>query len=207
MRLLPQKTSFFDLFDQHADALVTIARELRDMLTFFDQLPERQARIKELEHRCDEITHALAREMHGTFITPLDKEDIAALYSGLDDVADSADAAAVRLIIYQIPESSAESRELAELLVRAVEVLQGAVCCLRTTRDRDRIFEACRQIHTLENESDAIYRRALGKLFNTPGVDPIAVLKWKEIYERLEMAVDKVEDVSNVLEAIQLKYA
>jgi hypothetical protein len=207
MRLFPQKTSFFDKFDDQAARLVLISKELREMLHRFDRLPERQARIKELEHECDEITHSLATEMHATFVTPLDKEDIAAIASGLDDIADYVDAAGVRIGLYQIPESTAEARQLADLLVEVVEILKNAVTCLRTNREREKVISCAREIHRLENESDTVYRRALGNLFNTPGIDPILVLKWKEIYERLEMAVDQCEDVSNVLEAIQLKYA
>jgi len=207
MRLLPRKTSFFDLFDQHAGNLVLIAQELRDMLDQFDRLEERQARIKALEHDCDEITHAIVSEMHATFVTPLDKEDIAAIASGLDDIADYTDAASVRISLYQISASSPESRALAVLLVQCTEVLKDAVACLRSNKNRDRVITACREIHRIENESDTVYRRALGTLFNTPGVDPILVLKWKEIYERIEMAVDKCEDVSNIVESIQLKYS
>lgn len=207
MPLLPRKTSFFDLFDQHASNLVLIAQELRDMLDQFDRLDERQARIKALEHDCDEITHAIVTEMHATFVTPLDKEDIAAIASGLDDIADYTDAASVRISLYQITASSSESRDLAVLLVQCTEVLKGAVACLRNNKSRDRVITACREIHRIENESDTVYRRALGSLFNTPGVDPILVLKWKEIYERIEMAVDKCEDVSNIIESIQLKYS
>lgn len=207
MRFLPQKTEFFDLFDQQVGYLVQISQELRDLFRQFDQLTERQARIKDLEHQCDEVTHQLATEMHATFVTPLDKEDIQALSSGLDDIADYIDAAGVRVVLYQIPESSPEARQLAELLLQCVQVLHDAVTCLRHVRQRDRILTAARRIHELENESDAVYRRALGTLFNTPGIDPILLLKWKEIYERIEMAVDQVEDVSNVLEAIHLKYS
>jgi uncharacterized protein len=206
MRLLPRKTTFFDLFDQHTASLLAMARELRDMLYQFDHLEERQARVKALEHACDEITHTMAKEMHASFVTPLDKGDIAAMSSGLDDIADYADAACVRIVMYRIPESTPESRQLADVLVQAVEVLQQAVSCLRSSRAEERIIVACREIHRLENESDAVYRSALGTLFNTPGIDPIVVLKWKEIYERLEMAVDQCEDVANVVEAIQLKY-
>lgn len=207
MRLLPQKTSFFDLFDRHVDHLISISQELKELFRAFDNLPERHARIKDLEHQCDEITHEVAREMHATFVTPLDKEDIQALASGLDDIADYIDAAGVRVVIYQIPETNPEARQLAELLVESVQVLKEAVNSLRNSKERERILPCSRRIHELENESDAIYRRALGTLFNTPGVDPILVLKWKEIYERIEMAVDKVEDVSNVLESIYLKYS
>lgn len=177
------------------------------MVHHYDRLEERQARIKELERKCDQITHELATETHASFVTPLDKEDIAAIASGLDDIADYADAAAVRFVLYKIPESTPESRQLADYLVQSAEVLQGAVARLRSNREREAVIQACRELHRLENESDAAYRKAMGDLFNTPGIDPIFVLKWKEIYERMEMAIDKCEDVSNVLEAIQLKYA
>jgi len=207
MKLLPRKTTFFDLFDRQTAHLASISEELRDLWRHFDRLPERQARIKDLEHQCDEITHLVATEMHGAFVTPLDKEDIASLASGLDDIADYIDDAAVRVILYQIPESRREALEMADLLVRSVQVLQTAVGGLRSNREREQILAACRDLHRLEKEADAVYRSALGDLFNTPGVDPIVVLKWKEIYEHLEMAVDQCEDVANVLEAIQLKYS
>jgi predicted phosphate transport protein (TIGR00153 family) len=206
MKLRPQKTTFFDLFDQHAAHLVTICEEVRDLFGNFDRLPERLASIRDLEHRCDEITHEVVRQMHVTFVTPLDKEDILAIASGLDDVVDYADAAADRVVLYQICEPSPSAHELSVLLVDAGRVLQGAVACLRAARQREKILTSCREIHSLENQSDTVYRRALGALFNTPGADPIHVLKWREIYERLEMAVDKCEDVANVLEGIQLKY-
>jgi uncharacterized protein Yka (UPF0111/DUF47 family) len=127
--------------------------------------------------------------------------------SALDDVADLTEAAGDRVCLYRIPESSPEARELADYLVEATKVLEGAVHCLRSLKERDKIIAACREIHRLENESDRVYRRALGMLFNTPGADPLMVMKWKEVYERLELAVDKCEDVSNIIEAIQLKYA
>jgi uncharacterized protein Yka (UPF0111/DUF47 family) len=100
MRLMPSKTTFFDLFDQHTANLVEIGGALRELLYHFDRVEEREARIKELEHRGDEITHRIAQVMHATFVTPLDKEDIAAIASGLDDVADYADAVAARMVLY-----------------------------------------------------------------------------------------------------------
>jgi predicted phosphate transport protein (TIGR00153 family) len=207
MRFFPQKTTFFDLFDRHSDHLVSISHEVRDLFSLFDRVEERQARIKDLEHQCDEITHEVFTQMHATFVTPLDKEDLAAIASGLDDVADYIDAAAVRVILYRIPETTPEAGQLAELLVQVTEVLRGAVACLRNNRDREKIAQAFQDIHRLENESDTAYRGALGRLFNTPGSDPIMILKWKEIYERLEMAVDKCEDVANVVEAVHIKYS
>jgi len=206
MRLLPRKETFFSQFDADIANVVEIAGELREMLRSFDRLAERQARIKELEHRGDAITHNLATEIHATFVTPLDKEDIAAVASGIDDIADYVDAVGDRIVLYQIPGSTEEARQLADLIVDAVLILKDAVALLRDPRNAPQIIEACRQIHRLENESDTVYRRALGRLLNTPGADPIEVIKWKEIYDRLEMAVDKCEDVSNTFESILLKY-
>jgi uncharacterized protein len=207
MKLLQRRTPFYDLFDRHVDTLVALSEELCEMFSKFDRLDERQAKVKDYEHACDKITHELATEMHGTFVTPLDKEDIAAMASGLDDIADYADAVAVRLTLYEIPESSPDAVELAATLVESVRVLRDAVKALRSGKERAKIIQCCRELHRLEKESDGIYRTALSKLFNAPNADPIMVLKWKEIYERLEMAVDQCEDVANVLESIQLKYS
>jgi uncharacterized protein len=207
MKLLQRKTPFYDLFDRHVDTLVALSEELCEMFRKFDRLEERQQRVKQFEHDCDKITHELATEMHATFVTPLDKEDIASMASGLDDIADYADAVAVRLTLYEIPESSPDAVELAATLVESVRVLRDAVKALRSGKERAKIIGCCRELHRLEKESDAIYRTALSKLFNAPNADPIMVLKWKEIYERLEMAVDQCEDVANVLESIQLKYS
>jgi uncharacterized protein len=207
MRLLPQKASFFDLFDKQAENMVELTREVSEMLQRFDRLPEREARVRELEHLGDEFTHQIATEVHATFVTPLDKEDITALASGLDDVVDYAESAAVRITLYQIPESNPDAQLLASLLVQVAETLRDLVSCLRSMKNRDRVIAGCRKLHRLEHDCDAVYRRAVGELFNTPGVDPIFVLKWKEIFERLEMAVDKAEDVSNIIESIQHKYA
>src|SRR4051794_23672807 len=154
MRLLPRKTTFFDLFDRQTAFLLSIAQEIQALFRTFDRLEERQARIKDLEHEGDEVTHELFNQIHATVVTPLDKEDIAAIASGLDDIADFLDAAAVRVVLYRIPETNPEAAQLADLTVRTVEVLKGAVACLRETREQARMTQAFRDIHALENESD-----------------------------------------------------
>lgn len=207
MRLLQHNTRFFDLFDEHVTSLSAMGDEFNELFRSFDRLAERQARIKELEHACDRCTHDLVTAMHGTFVTPLDKEDIAALASGLDTVADWADSAASRVLIYRIPEATPASRQLAALLREAIGHLAASVRLLRNPKQRARIVDASREIHRIENESDAIYQAALGDLFNTAGVDPIFVMKWREVYDHMERAVDQCEDVANVLEGIHIKYA
>jgi predicted phosphate transport protein (TIGR00153 family) len=205
--LLPRKTLFYDLLEEQADNVVTLCERFHALVHEFDDLEGRQAAIRELEHVGDRLTHELFAQMHATFVTPLDKDDLAALAGRLDDVADYVEAAADRLVLYRIQQPSPEAREQADLLVAAARVLTGAVHGLRDLRQRDEIAEAGRQLHELERRSDAVYRRALGELFNSPGADPILVLKWKEIYERMETAVDKCEDVADVIEGILLKYA
>jgi uncharacterized protein Yka (UPF0111/DUF47 family) len=207
MKLMPGKMTFFDMFDQQAAHLVAIAAELREMLHVFDRLPERGDRIRALESELDAVTRAVVIEMQTTFITPLDKEDIHALAVGLDDVADFADAAADRVLLYQISESTLEARQLSDLLASAAMRVQSAVDGLRDLRRPQPLLDACEEVRRLEKESDAVYRRALAALFNSPGADPLQVVKWSEIYARLESAIDRCQAVSNVVEGIHLKYS
>src|SRR5262249_23074070 len=190
VRLLPRKTEYFDLLARHGDNIVAMCERLLEMLTDFKNVPAKQAALKELEHVGDRLTHELFTSMHATFVTPLDKDDLAALAGSLDDVADYIDAAAERFVIYNIERPTAEARELARLLLETAQLVASSVRGLRDLRDRDSFFRAFREIHDLENQSDTIYRTALGNLFNAPDAHPILVLKWKEIYERMEMAVD-----------------
>lgn len=207
MRLLPRNTLFYDLLEQQADNVVAICERLCDLVTDFRDVEARQNAIKDLEHAGDQLTQELFRSMLSTFITPLDKDDLAALASGLDDVVDYVDAAASRFVIYRIEQPTEEAVELAGLLLTLARSVAQMVRALRDLHGKDTLMEAFREMHDLENRTDSVYRKALGNLFNTPGVDPIYVIKWKEIYERMEMAADKCEDVANVVEGIVLKYA
>ena len=207
MRLLGQKVQFYDLLERSGDNIVRMCEDFAQTLVEFRDLEARQSALKDLEHEGDRLTHELFSSMHGTFVTPLDKDDLAALAGGLDDIADYVDAAGDRFLMYRIAEPTSEAREMAALLLQTARLVVSTVHELRRMGNRDGFFRAFREIHELENQSDAVYRRALSSLFNTPGVDPIFVLKWKEIYERMEMAVDKCEDVANVVESVILKYA
>jgi len=207
VRLFGQKTEFYDLLDRHGDNIVRMCEHFAQTLADYTNLEVRQAALKDLEHEGDHITHELFSSMHATLVTPLDKDDIAALAGGLDDIADYVDAAGDRFLMYRIAEPTPEAREMATLLLSTARLVVSTVHELRKMSNRDGFFRAFREIHELENQSDAVYRRALSSLFNTPGVDPIFLLKWREIYERIEMAVDKCEDVANVVESVILKYA
>jgi hypothetical protein len=207
-RLLPDSRGgqFFDLFEQHAErtreAAALLAAMLRDGAD-----PERHAaRVKDVEHRGDEITHTVIERLHQTFITPMDRDDIHLLISRMDDVLDLIDASSERIWLYGIRTMQPEAREFADVLEKAVEELVGAVRVLRDLKDRARLIAHCTEINRLENAGDAILRRAVARLFNE-SVDPIHVIKWKEIYDNLEDAIDRCEDVANVIEGVALEYS
>jgi len=207
-RLLPDSRGgqFFDLFEQHAErtreAAALLAATLRDGAD-----PERQAgRVKDVEHQGDEITHTVIERLHQTFITPMDRDDIHLLISRMDDVLDLIDASSERIWLYGIRTMQPEAREFADVLEKAVEELVGAVRVLRDLKDRARLIAHCTEINRLENEGDRILRRAVARLFQE-SVDPIHVIKWKEIYDNLEDAIDRCEDVANVIEGVALEYS
>jgi len=207
-RLLPASggEQFFDLFEQHAErsreAAVLLGGMLRDGI---DQ-EQQAARVKAVEHEGDEITHAVIERLHQTFITPMDRGDIHELISRMDDVLDLIEASAERLALYDIRTVEPEARELAEVLEKAVVEMGAAVRTLRDLKDRPRLLVHCTEINRLENLGDQLLRRAVARLFRESR-DPIHVMKWKEIYDYLENAIDRCEDVANVIEGVSLEYA
>jgi uncharacterized protein len=201
--LLPKEEKFFESFASQAGVLHEAAGILLEMLDKpGPDAPEKANNIKKLEHRSDNMTHDVIVRLNRTFITPLDREDIHALCSRLDDVLDLTDAAASRIVLYKIFERKAPAVELARVLQRATKELQEAVPNI--LNQRERILEHCQEIIRLEHEADHICRNGIAQLFEIER-DPFQLIKWKEIYEVLEGAVDKAEDVANVLETIVLK--
>jgi predicted phosphate transport protein (TIGR00153 family) len=206
-RLLPASGSgpFFDLFEQHADRTREAAGLLAAMLRDGAD-PERQAElVKAAEHEGDEVTHAVIERLHQTFITPIDRADIHELISRMDDVLDLIEACSERIWLYGIRTMEREAIELADVLEKAVEEMGAAVRGLRDLKDRTRLIAHCTEVNRLENEGDQLLRRAVARLFRE-GADPIHVIKWKEIYDYLEDAIDRCEDVANVIEGVALEY-
>jgi hypothetical protein len=158
--------------------------------------------IKDLEHEADVITHSVIERIHKVFVTPIDREDIHLLVQELDDVIDLIDSCARRADMFKIREARDGGLRLAEVLVRATEAIEWAV----TSMKQPKIVEArSREIKRLEEEGDALYNAAVGELFaGTP--DPLEVIKWKELYDTMERALDQCEDVANVLESISIKH-
>ena len=207
-RLLPASggEQFFDLFEQHAERSREAAVLLGGMLRDCADQEQQAARVKAVEHEGDEITHAVIERLHQTFITPMDRGDIHELISRMDDVLDLIEASAERLALYDIRTVEPEARELAEVLEKAVVEMGAAVRTLRDLKDRPRLLVHCTEINRLENLGDQLLRRAVARLFRESR-DPIHVMKWKEIYDYLENAIDRCEDVANVIEGVSLEYA
>ncbi|MBM4297274.1 MAG: DUF47 domain-containing protein [Deltaproteobacteria bacterium] len=198
---VPHKEKFFDLFKQAAQNALDGARALKEMLDRYDNPQESWKKLRDLEHEGDRITHRTIRSLNQTFLTPIDAEDIHALTSALDNVMDAIEAAASRMVLFRIAKPTAEAKELCDTIVNATEQLVKAVSHMPRLDDID---EYCIEINRLENTADDIYRKAIGRLFED-GTTPMEVIKWLDIYEILESATDRCEDVANTLETIGLK--
>ena len=204
MRLLPHDASFFAHFENQGKKTVEGCRAFLEMVEQADNLESRAERVKQIEHECDEITHAVVEALHKTFITPIDRNDIYTLITKMDDIMDFVEAAADRLALYDIPTMTKEVGDLARCLVQSAEHVLGAVSSIRDLGKPNGILQHCIEINRLENVADGLLRSALARLFREEK-DPIAVIKWKEIYETLESATDRCEDVANIIEGVVLE--
>jgi predicted phosphate transport protein (TIGR00153 family) len=205
-RFLPRETSFFDFFEQHAALTVAGTKEFLDLATTAVNIPARCRRILDIEHETDTITHRCVEALHKTFITPIDRDAIHRLITRMDDIMDYVEAAAERIELYELTVMTTDARDLADVLYRSALQVEAATKGLRQLDDPQATLKLCIDINRLENEADAILRRAVARLFKDEK-DPIQVIKWKEIYENLESASDRCEDVANVIEGVVLEHA
>jgi predicted phosphate transport protein (TIGR00153 family) len=205
-RFIPRETSFFDFFEQHAGLTIEGTKELLSLVTTGANIATKCRRISDIEHETDTITHRCVEALHKTFITPIDRESIHRLITRMDDIMDYVEAAAERIELYELTTMTADSRDLADVLHRSALQVEAAVRGLRTLKDPQGTLKLCIDINRLENECDAILRRSVAKLFKEEK-DPILVIKWKEIYENLENASDRCEDVANIIEGVILEHA
>ena len=199
-------TEFYDFFERHAAKTLEAAHLLQEMLSNPKDVEQEAARIKSIEHEGDQITHRAIEMLHKTFLTPIDRSDIHLVISRLDDILDLVDSTAERIWLYRLHKAEPDAVSLAGVLVKAVTEVQKAMTQLRNIKDRDGIIRICTEINRLENEGDQLIRKAVARLFHE-NEDAIRVLKWKEIYDYLEDAVDRCEDVANILEGVALEYA
>ena len=201
--LIPREEAFFELFKNAAHNMIEGSRLLKEMMEQYQPAPEQAKRIKEVEHVGDGITHDIARRLNQTFITPIDREDIHDLASALDDILDVTEAIADRFVLYKVTKPTERAVKLADLLYQASVAVGAAVDRLGFAHPD--IKECSVQVNSLENEADRISRDAISELFDKE-TDPMAVIKWKEIYEGFETGTDRCEDVANILERIALKH-
>lgn len=204
--LFPREVKFFVLFEQSAQNVVKIAQQLRDLMHTWENVRERVGVIAALEHEGDAITHQIIAQLHRTFVTPLDREDIALLAEALDDIADFIHSAADYMLVYKVKRPTDKARELVDILVQAVSEVEKGVSAISGRIDRDKLLKLCVEINRLENIGDSIYRSALAELF-LDSADFTYLIKWREIYEHIETAINRCEDVANILEGVALKYA
>ena len=206
MRLLPRDERFFDLFTSVATFNVEAAQALLELLQApADKRSYLVETIKRLEHQADQVTHELVTRLDRSFITPLDREDIHMLASRLDDVLDRIDGVARRTRIFRSGVPPQGIVILADVILRATQQLLNAVKVLESGKTPV-VIKACIEVKKLEEEGDASYSEWLGRLFDDEK-DPIALVKWKEIYDTLEKTLDQAEDVANVLESIAIKHS
>jgi len=205
-KLVPKEVKFFELFDQTAhkideglDVFVELLKKPEDM----DNLTKK---LKSIEHQADDIVHGTIDFLNSTFITPIDREDIQSLVKKMDDVIDLAQGASNRLRLYEITEIHPELPKLATVLCRAFHEVHSAITEMRDMKNSDRIKKHFIEVNRLENEGDIIVQSAVAKLFKDSR-DPLYVIKWKEIFEIVEAAIDCCEDVANIIEGIVVKQA
>lgn len=206
-RLMPREPRFFSLFDSHAKLIVDGAVALAGVLRHYDVERDRAAGIKlieDAEHAADRITHETVQLLHTTFVTPLDRDDIHRLISRMDDVLDLIQDTAESLVLYDIQKVTPEATQLAELLLRCTELVQSVVKQIASMTDAQAMLAICQEIDRLESEADRVMRGAISRLFRAE-TDVRQVIKLKAVYESLESATDKCQDVANVIESVVLE--
>ncbi len=205
MRIFPKDRDFFELFDKVAANISNAATVLVAIMEHFTNLDNWAKEVHELEEDGDLLTHDIIKKLNKTIITPIDRGDIHALASKLDDILDFIWGTAERLAVFKMTESTKEAVIMSKELLTTVEIVHKAIKKLKE-KDYSQMQEYCIEINKLENKVDRVFRDALGRLFDEIK-DPILVIKWKEIYEHLENASDKCEDVADILESIAIKNA
>ena len=204
--LMPKEGKFFKLFEESAQNAVDVAQKLKDLLYTWDNIEDRVAVIADLEHKGDNITHQIATELHRTFVTPFDREDITLLSQSLDDVTDFIHQAADFMFLYNVEQPTQRAKELADVITEITLETQKAVGQLTKHIDQTQMLKHCVEVNRMENVADRIYRAALAELF-ADTTDVRLLIKWREIYEHMETVTDRCEDVANVLEGVALKYS
>ncbi len=207
MPFFGQDPVFYDLLEAQAEAAHKTAQAFHALTQDFGQAEQIAETVKRLESDADNLTHDLVNKADAKFITPLDKGDMHGLSQALDNITDTLEAAVARIWLYQIKTLRPDLPALTERLVAITQATREGVNFLRHMKDHEALSPILIRIHNLENENDQLYRHALGALLNEPNADPITVIKWKEVYDRIESVADECERVADILESLVVKYA
>lgn len=202
--LIPKEEKFFVMFREMAKNIVDGAIALKEMLDYFSDPQKSQHLIKDIEHKGDLSTHDIIKKLNKSFITPFDREDIYSLASALDNIIDAIDASAQHIVVYHIDQITSEAKELGFIILKACQTIEKSIMVLE--KHPKQISDYCVEINSLENEADRVRADAISRLFDYEK-DPIRLIKWKEIYENLELVTDKCEDAANILESVVVKNA
>jgi len=203
--ILPKEIAFYDYFDQLIEIDLKASNLIHEMIEKGENLVDLARQIKELEREADKMARTCTDLLHNTFITPIDRNDIFTLVKRMDDLADQINAAAFRISSYNIPEMRPEAVEFSRIIHACIEELVSAVKDLRKIKHKNKLRESCKKVHDLESQADEILRDTIPRLFLEG--DALALIKWKEIFERLEKAVDRCEDVASTIESILIDNA
>ena len=204
-QLIPKEQQFFGLFERLAEHLLQAGTLLHELVSDVHKIGEKAKQLERVEHDADQVTHEIMAKLNSTFITPIDREDIHQLATALDDVIDFIEGAAEHMILYKIQQPTPQFKALAEVVFRQVTEIHKMMPRLKNLRHAD-ILVHCIEVNRLENEGDRIDREAVAELFEKRG-DPLEVMKWRDLYDLLETATDKCEDVAVAIEGIFLKNA
>jgi len=202
--LIPQEKHFYDMIEKESENVIVGVDALVEMLEDYHKIDGKRENIKKIENDGDKMVHDIFAELNKTFITPIDREDISKLVSSLDDILDNLEAVAERLVIYEIEKPPKYMLEFAQILQKATQNVHGGINLLRNFKEAKKIRTFCKEVNTLENEGDQLLRKATAELFIKN--DPIDIIKIKELYEDLEAAIDRCEDVADVIGDILVKY-
>lgn len=206
MRLFPKEEDFFNYFEELADKIEEGSRFFLEMTQKTDYSEAKISKLKEMEHEADIIAHRTYEKMHKTFLTPIDREDIYTLVNKMDSILDMIDATASRIRLYKVKNPTGKIIEQAKILHEATKIVKSIIHGLRDMKNTKMILDGCVEINTLENAGDIVLRTIIAELFDKE-TDAIELIKKKELYERIEEALDVCEDVSNIVEGIVLKNA
>ncbi|MFQ6081864.1 MAG: DUF47 domain-containing protein [Candidatus Aminicenantia bacterium] len=204
MKFLPKGKKFFELFNEQADNLVKAGALIQEIMSDFEKIEEFSQKLSDLEHQADDVTHEIIDMLNRTFITPIDREDIHSLSQELDDIIDLIHEAVHNTILYQIKKPTDYMKEMVDVLVQALDVVHKALKSLKDFKNPKVLLNYCIEINRLENVGDSLLRKAMEGLM-IQREDCFELLRWKEIYDSLEEAIDKCEDVANIIEGIVIK--